>query len=162
MQYKRFEMRKRERVPYATVGPFLLFIDQPIPSSLASEAAAAAGLTAAVQSPRPPQVGFLFRANAYSGSYGADSGAGDCSKCPCILRKPRLSSRNGLMLLQTASRSNGMLSFSLRPFFRQSCSMRPPSSPATLRSVRMLPKPRALGFTLISGPPISSQSRCKS
>jgi hypothetical protein len=66
------------------------------------------------------------------------------------------------MHIQTARRSNGILSVSLRPFFRQSCSIRPPSSPVTLRSVRMLPNPRACGFTLISGPPVSSQSRRKS
>jgi hypothetical protein len=51
------------------------------------------------------------------------------------------------MHVQTKRRCRGMLSFSLRPFLSQSCSIRPPSSPVTLRSMRVLPKPRVCGFT---------------
>ncbi|SFM13252.1 hypothetical protein SAMN03159423_5533 [Bradyrhizobium sp. NFR13] len=51
------------------------------------------------------------------------------------------------MHVQTKRRCRGMLSFSLRPFLSQSCSIRPPSSPVTLRSMRALPKPRVCGST---------------
>ena len=38
----------------------------------------------------------------------------------------------------------------------------PASSPVTLRSVRMLPKPQVSGAASMKGPPVSSHSRCKS